>query len=124
MMKLTIKNKSSAKLKSRAKKRLRIRKKVVGSTERPRLAVFRSLNNIYVQLIDDSTGATLTQASSLEFKKDKASGKEKAQKVGQLIAKRAIEKKFKDVVFDRSGYIYHGKVKALADSAREAGLNF
>lgn len=123
-MKLTIKNKSTDKVKSRAKKRLRIRKKVIGSQERPRFAVFRSLNNIYAQLVDDMTGVTLVAASSLEFKKEKSSGKEKAQKVGQLIAKRALEKQHKNVVFDRSGYIYHGKIKALADSAREAGLSF
>ena len=92
---------------------------------RPRLSVFRSAKNIYAQVIDDANGVTLAAASSLEGeKKAKGSDKDAAAKVGALVAQRAIEKGVKDVVFDRGGYLYHGRVKALADAAREAGLNF
>ena len=91
---------------------------------RPRLSVFRSAKNIYAQVIDDRLGVTLAAASSLEAKGAKGSDKDAAAKVGALVAERAIEKGLKDVVFDRGGYIYHGRVKALADAAREAGLNF
>jgi large subunit ribosomal protein L18 len=92
---------------------------------RPRLSVFRSSKNIYAQVIDDERGVTLAAASSLEGgEKAKGSDKEAAARVGALVAQRAIEKGVKDVVFDRGGYIYHGRVKALADAAREAGLNF
>jgi len=92
---------------------------------RPRLSVFRSSKNIYAQVIDDEKGVTLAAASSLEGeKKGKGSDKKAAAKVGALVAQRAIEKGVKDVVFDRGGYLYHGRVKALADAAREAGLNF
>ena len=93
---------------------------------RPRLSVFRSSKNIYAQVIDDQNGVTLAAASSLEGEKAKTKGSDKdaAAKVGALVAQRAIEKGVKDVVFDRGGYLYHGRVKALADAAREAGLNF
>ena len=92
---------------------------------RPRLSIFRSAKNIYAQVIDDEAGVTLAAASSLEGeKKSKGSDKDAAAKVGALVAQRAIEKGVKDVVFDRGGYLYHGRVKALADAAREAGLNF
>ncbi|MET0338161.1 MAG: 50S ribosomal protein L18 [Caulobacter sp.] len=92
---------------------------------RPRLSVFRSGKNIYAQVIDDAQGVTLVAASSLEGEgKAKGSDKAAAASVGKLVAERAIEKGVKDVVFDRGGYIYHGRVKALADAAREAGLNF
>jgi large subunit ribosomal protein L18 len=92
---------------------------------RPRLSVFRSSKNIYAQIIDDERGVTLAAASSLEGEgKAKGSDKDAAAKVGALVAQRAIEKGVKDVVFDRGGYLYHGRVKALADAAREAGLNF
>ena len=92
---------------------------------RPRLSIFRSAKNIYAQVIDDAAGVTLAAASSLEGeKKSKGSDKDAAAKVGALVAQRAIEKGVKDVVFDRGGYLYHGRVKALADAAREAGLNF
>ena len=94
---------------------------------RPRLSVFRSDKNIYAQIIDDAQGVTLAAASSLEGGKDKkakGSDKDAAARVGALVAQRALEKGVKDVVFDRGGYIYHGRVKALADAAREAGLNF
>jgi len=90
---------------------------------RPRLSVFRSDKNIYAQIIDDTKGVTLAAASSLEGD-EKGSNKDAAARVGKLIAERALEAKVTDVVFDRGGYIYHGRVKALADAAREAGLKF
>jgi large subunit ribosomal protein L18 len=107
---------------------LRIRKKIYGTPERPRLAVFKSLRYIYVQIIDDTKGHTLVSASSLEkeLRSQLKSTKnmEAAKLVGEVIAKRALEKGIKKVVFDRGGFLYHGKVKALADSARAAGLEF
>ncbi|CAA7600157.1 ribosomal protein uL18 [Acididesulfobacillus acetoxydans] len=112
----------------RRHKHTRVRKSVTGTAERPRLAVFRSLNHIYAQVIDDTLGATLAAASSLdaEFKEAKLSGGnvEGAQKVGELIAKRARDKGIGQVVFDRGGNIYQGRVAALAAGAREGGLNF
>ena len=102
--------------------RTRLRKLANG---RPRLSVFRSSKNIYAQVIDDERGVTLAAASSLEGEeKQKGSDREAAARVGALVAQRALEKGVKDVVFDRGGYLYHGRVKALADAAREAGLNF
>ena len=103
--------------------RTRLRKLANG---RPRLSVFRSSKNIYAQIIDDARGVTLAAASSLESgeKAQKDADKDAAARVGALVAQRAIEKGVKDVVFDRGGYLYHGRVKALADAAREAGLNF
>src|SRR5271170_3947022 len=96
------------------------------SNGRPRLSVFRSAKNIYAQVIDDAGGVTLAHASSLEGGKSakKGADKDAAARVGKLVAERAIEKGVKDVVFDRGSYIYHGRIKALADAAREAGLNF
>ncbi len=109
----------------RAVKQRRVRATVKGTAARPRLCVFRSLNNIYAQIIDDEKQVTLLSASTLDKEvKTKASNIEAAKEVGALIAKRAIEKNIKTVVFDRNGYLYHGKVKALADAAREAGLEF
>jgi large subunit ribosomal protein L18 len=105
----------------------RIRKKVMGTSERPRLNVYRSLNHIYVQVIDDLKGVTLVAASSAEGKKEgRTSGGNlaSAKSVGKSIAERAKAKGISKVVFDRGGYIYHGRVKALADAAREAGLQF
>jgi len=105
----------------------RIRKKMQGTAERPRLNVYRSLNHIYVQVIDDLHGTTLVSASSAEGKKeDRRTGGNvaAARTVGRTIAERAKEKGVTKVVFDRGGYIYHGRVKALADAAREAGLQF
>ena len=112
----------------RAKKHMKIRNRFSGTAERPRLAVFRSNNHVYAQVIDDVAGKTLVSASTLE-KDIKAELKntddiDAASKIGDVVAKRAIEKGIKAVVFDRGGYIYHGKVKALADAAREAGLEF
>ncbi|WP_096231751.1 50S ribosomal protein L18 [Thermoanaerobacterium sp. RBIITD] len=111
----------------RNRRHLRVRKKVSGTSERPRLNVYKSLSHIYAQLIDDVKGTTITQASTLDTElKDIAKGanKESAKLVGKLIAKKALEKGIKDVVFDRGGYIYHGTIKELADAAREGGLNF
>ena len=105
----------------------RIREKMSGTAERPRLNVYRSLNHIYTQLIDDANGVTIVSASSQSKKGDEADygGNIAAAKlVGKLIAERALEKGVKRVVFDRGGYLYHGRVKALADAAREAGLDF
>lgn len=111
---------------SRRAVHLRIRKKVRGTAVRPRLAVFRSLNHIYVQVIDDQAGVTLCSASTVEKASGvKAGGNvEAAKAIGHLIAERAKEKGITNVVFDRGGYLYHGRVKSLAESAREAGLQF
>ncbi|MFZ4792678.1 MAG: 50S ribosomal protein L18 [Blastocatellia bacterium] len=105
---------------------VRIRKKVRGTGERPRLAVFRSVNHIYAQLIDDVAGVTLCSASTVEKSIELKSGGnvEAAVAIGRLIAERAKEKGISSVVFDRGGYLYHGRVKSLAESAREAGLQF
>lgn len=103
----------------------RIRHKVRGTAERPRLAVFRSLKHIYVQVIDDAAGRTLTAASSAEKSSQAGGGNvQGAKDIGKLIAERAKQKGIQKVVFDRGGYLYHGRVKALADAAREAGLEF
>jgi large subunit ribosomal protein L18 len=108
----------------RRAQRTRTRLKAL-SNGRPRLSVFRSSKNIYAQIIDDERGVTLAAASTLESEgKAKGADKDAAALVGKLVAERAIEKGVKDVVFDRGGYIFHGRVKALADAAREAGLNF
>jgi len=113
---------------ARIRRHKRVRKKVSGTPERPRLCVFRSLRHIYAQIIDDEHGVTLAAASTLSPEirdKIKTGGNiEAAKLVGQLIAKKALEKGIKKVVFDRGGYKYHGRVKALADAAREAGLEF
>lgn len=110
----------------RKKRHARIRAKLAGTAERPRLNVFRSNKHIYAQLIDDTKGVTVASASTLdkELNLESTGNIEAAQKVGELIAKRALEKGFKSVVFDRGGYLYHGRVKALADAARENGLEF
>jgi large subunit ribosomal protein L18 len=104
----------------------RIRKKVHGTVARPRLAVFRSINHIYAQVINDESGATLCAASSVEKAAGAGNGGniDAAKTIGRLIAERAKEKGISEVVFDRGGYIYHGRVKALAEAAREAGLRF
>ena len=110
---------------TRATRQKRVRATVKGTSERPRLSVFRSLNNIYAQIIDDEKQVTLVAASTLDKEvKTKASNIEAAKEVGALIAKKALENKIETVVFDRNGYLYHGKVKALAEAAREAGLKF
>ena len=117
----------SSKNDTRQRVHQRIRKKMMGTPERPRLNVYRSLNHIYVQLVDDMEGKTLVFASSAEGKKGerKTGGNLSAAKeVGKKVAQRAQEKGIKQVVFDRGGYLYHGRIKALADAAREAGLRF
>ena len=120
--------KKESRSKIRAKKHLRIRNRFSGTAERPRLAVFRSNNHMYAQIIDDTAHNTLVSASTLQ--KDVKANLEKTNNVdaaaylGKVIAEKAIEKGIKDVVFDRGGFIYHGKIQALADAAREAGLNF
>lgn len=110
------------------RRHLRLRQKITGTADRPRLSVFRSLANIYAQVIDDTAGTTLVAANSLdkEFKADFPYGGniEAARAVGELVAKRALAKGIDTVVFDRGGNIYHGRVKALAEGAREAGLKF
>ena len=112
----------------RAKKHLRIRNRFSGTAERPRLAVFRSNNHMYAQIIDDTVGNTLVSASTLEkeirAELTKTNDVAAAAYLGTVIGKRAVEKGIQSVVFDRGGYIYHGKVAALADAAREAGLEF
>ena len=111
--------------KARSQRHKRVRGKIHGTAERPRLNVFRSLQNIYAQLIDDVNGVTLVSASSVEKDFEEYGGnKSAARKVGEMLAKRAIEKDITDVVFDRGGYIYHGRVQELAEGAREGGLKF
>src|SRR5271163_4748178 len=102
----------------------RIREKLSGTSERPRLNVYRSLNHIYAQVIDDAKGETLLSASSLAAKVKTGGNVAAAKEVGKLVAERAVEKGIKRVVFDRGGYLYHGRIKALADAARPAGLEF
>lgn len=114
--------------KARLKRHLRVRKKINGTAERPRLSVFRSSKHIYAQLIDDEKGITLASASTLDKElRDKVGNGgtvEAARQVGELIARRAKEKGVAKVVFDRGGYLYHGRIQALADAAREGGLEF
>lgn len=121
-LKLKVKKNTSDKVVNRLTKKVRIRKVVTGTDERPRLCVFRSGKHIYAQLVNDVTGHTILTTSSLG--KDKKSGIEMAKVIGSELAKKAIEKKITKVVFDRNGFIYHGRVKAVADGARDAGLNF
>jgi large subunit ribosomal protein L18 len=113
---------------TRKRRHLRVRARVIGTAVRPRLCVFRSLKNIHAQVIDDSTGQTLVAASSLDTDlKSKIAGKKKievAEQVGSLIAQRALDKGIKKLAFDRGGYKYHGRVKALAEAARKTGLDF
>ncbi len=120
--------KKEARSKIRVKKHMRIRNRFSGTTERPRLAVFRSNNHMYAQIIDDTVGNTLVAASTLEkevkAELEKTNNVDAAAYVGTVIAKRALEKGITTVVYDRGGYIYHGKVAALAEAAREAGLIF
>ena len=110
---------------ARMKRHQRVRGKISGTAERPRLSVFRSENNIYAQIIDDVAGNTLAAASSVEKGFEGNGGNvEAAKKVGAMIAERALKKGIEEVVFDRGGYIYHGRVQALAEGAREGGLKF
>jgi len=116
---------------TRNKIHTRIRKKIAGTSERPRLSVYRSVSHVYAQVIDDSKGVTLVSACTIEKGKGQKGDKRptggnvaSAKDIGKLIAERAKEKGIKKVVFDRGGYLYHGRIKALADAAREAGLEF
>ena len=109
---------------SRVRRHARVRNKVSGTPECPRLCVYRSNKNIEAQLIDDVNRVTLVSSSSMTLKLDNGSNIDAASKVGEDIAKKALAKKIKKIVFDRSGYVYHGRVKALAEAAREAGLEF
>lgn len=116
---------ANQKVEGRTRRKLRIRKKVEGAAERPRLTVFRSNKQIYAQVIDDQTGATVAQATSLGREKPGEGGKiAVATAVGEAVAAACAGKGIKQVVFDRNGYIYHGRVKALADGARKGGLDF
>ena len=110
------------KLERRIKIKYRVRNKISGTTQRPRMSVFRSNKQIYVQIINDETGTTLVAASSLGM--EAMPKKEQAAKVGELIAKKALEAGISTVVFDRNGYLYHGRVKEVADAARNGGLKF
>jgi large subunit ribosomal protein L18 len=120
--------KTNPKYVARKRRHIRVRKRLAGTTERPRLNIYRSLNHIYAQVIDDSKGVTLTSASSLDAelsKKDKKQAKiEQAKLVGKLVAERAVKAGVSEVVFDRGGYRYHGRIRALAEASREAGLKF
>jgi len=113
---------------ARKRRHLRVRAKVSGTATRPRLCIFRSLNHTYAQVVDDSAGNTLVSASSLDAEiRDKIAGKRKtesAEMVGSLVAQRALNKGIKQIAFDRGGYQYHGRVKALAEAARKSGLDF
>ena len=113
---------TTKKVERRIKIKFRIRKSVNGTAERPRLSVFRSNKQIYAQVINDLTGTTIVSASSLGM--EAMPKKEQAAKVGELVAKKAVDAGIEKVVFDRNGYLYHGRVKELADAARKGGLNF
>jgi len=118
---------TSEKLLAKKRRQARVRKKISGTPERPRLVVFRSLKHVYAQVIDDTSGRTLAAASSLDPElrgRDLGTRTEAAKEVGQLVAKRALEKGITKVVFDRAGYKYHGVVASLADAARSGGLEF
>ncbi|MFZ4403428.1 MAG: 50S ribosomal protein L18 [Pseudobdellovibrionaceae bacterium] len=121
-MKIKVSKHTDSKRANRLKKKIRIRKTVKGTAERPRLCVYRSAKHIYAHIVDDVTGSTILTVSSLG-KEDK-SGIDQAKEIGVEVAKAAINKSIKQVVFDRNGYLYHGRVKSLADGAREGGLSF
>lgn len=123
MIRIKTKKKTAFKVTKRLKNKMRIRKKVDGSEERPRLAVFRSGKHVYAQIIDDQAGKTLVAYSTLEGNLNKKNI-DICKQVGVEVAKRAMAKNIKNVVFDRSGYVFHGRIKAVADGAREAGLSF
>ena len=119
-----MKSKTNRKM-ERTRRHIRVRRKISGTSECPRLCVYRSNKNLFVQIVDDVKQTTLVSASTLDKEvKTKHANKEAAKEVGALIAKRALEKNIKNVVYDRGGYVYHGVVKELAEAAREAGLEF
>ena len=117
-------NANKAKTLRRTRRRMGMRKRIRGTAARPRLSIFKSLNHIYVQVIDDLAGATVAAASSADLKDGNTGNTEASKAVGKLIAERAKAAGVSDVVFDRGGFRYHGRVKALADAAREGGLKF
>lgn len=121
-MRLKFSRKTSEKTVLRRKKKVRVRARVIGSTERPRLSVYKSLKALYAQVIDDSTGTTLVSSSTIG--KKGGATMTAAEELGKAIAEAALAKKVTSVVFDRNGYLYHGKVKVLAEAARKAGLQF
>ena len=123
MIRIQIKKNQPLKRQKRLRNKARIRKKIFGTPEIPRLNVFRSSKHIYAQLIDDHSKTTLCASSSLKIK-EKSTPKEKAKKVGEVLAQKAQEKKIKQVVFDRGGFIYHGRIQSLAEGARSSGLKF
>lgn len=113
-----------SKFQARQRRHKRVRSRIFGTKDRPRLSVFRSSKHIYIQLIDDEKGKTIASASDSKLKKEKMKKILKAKEVGKLIAKKAKEKKIAKIIFDRGGYKYHGRVKAIAEGAREGGLKF
>lgn len=121
-------NMRTQKVRAREKRKMRVRRKVVGTAQRPRLAVFRSLNNMYAQMVDDMENKTLLTVSTLDKdlkgKLKNTANTEAAKTIGKVFAEKAMKKGVKEVVFDRGGYLYHGRVKALAEGAREGGLKF
>ncbi len=124
-MKLLVRKKTSYKANARKKKKVRIRKKIYGTAERPRLNIFRSARHMYAQVIDDSTGQTIVEASTVSLDGiAKKGSRDAAKAIGLEIAKRAKAKNITGVVFDRNGFLYHGRVQSLAEGAREGGLNF
>jgi large subunit ribosomal protein L18 len=122
-MRVRFHRKTSERTVARLTKKTRIRKTVQGTSERPRLCVFRSSKHVYAQIINDETNSTIVTVSSLKLESDK-SGKDLATLIGEETAKQAVSKGIKNVVFDRNGFIYHGRIQALADGARKGGLNF
>ena len=124
MIRVKFKKRQPLKVRKHLRNKARIRKKIFGTSEVPRLNVFKSGKHIYAQIIDDIKGVTLDSFSSLNIKSEKGSSVEKAKKVGESLGKKALDKKLNKVVFDRGGFIYHGRIKALADGVREAGLKF
>ncbi|MCS7184125.1 MAG: 50S ribosomal protein L18 [Patescibacteria group bacterium] len=124
MKALVFKKKKLNKKDKRLIRKARIRAKVRGTNERPRISVFRSNKNIYLQAINDEIGHTLVYSSSLEFKDKKLTGKEKAKKASELLAERLLKLGIKKIVFDRGGYKYHGRIKIIAETLRERGLDF
>lgn len=122
-MRLVFSNKTDSKRVSWLKKKARVRKKVLGTAERPRLSVFRSNKHLYAQIVNDEIGATIVSTSTLAFDNSNLN-QETAKRVGVEIARLAKDKHIENVIFDRNGFLYHGRIKALADGAREAGLKF
>lgn len=125
MIRVRFKKNQPLKIRKRLRNKARIRKRIFGHSETPRLNVFRSGKHIYAQIIDDTKGVTIDSFSSLNIKEgDPCLSVDKAKKVGQLLGKKALSKKIDRVIFDRGGFLYHGRIKALAEGAREAGLKF